>query len=268
MKRVEHLEVVTVCVGYADFLQETAKWNAGLFDRWIIGTLASDEQTRWVCNKFNLECFVSEDVKIHTKDGKGFNKGRLVERLLQQTSNQGWRLHMDCDIALTHRFRHLLNVAELDESFIYGCDRGNLHSWEDWQKLIASGYMQGGSWAYHCQNSFPKNVKLDVGDRFVHPKMGFVPIGFFQLWHSSQDEWNGIRHKTYPTEHSSASRTDVQWGLKWDRHKRAVIPEVIAIHLESEKVPKGTNWNGRTTKWFGPPIQYGPKYGHKKPGSC
>lgn len=267
IKSVRHLEAVTVCVGYADFLQATAQWNAGLFDRWIIGTLASDEQTRWVCNRFNLECLISDDVRRHTHDGKSFNKGRLIERLLQQTSNNGHRLHLDCDIALPHRFRHLLDIAELDDEFLYGCDRANIHSFEDYQKVVASGYLQGGSWAYHCQHSFPKTVKVDVGDRFIHPKMGYVPIGYFQLWHSSQDEWNGIRHRTYPSEHSSASRTDVQWGLKWDRHRRSVIPELIALHLESERVSKGTNWNGRKTKWFGPLIKYGPKYGCKPGGS-
>lgn len=267
MKRVQHLEVVTVCVGYGDFLQETAKWNAGLFDRWIIVTTPQDEETRWVCNRFNLECLLTEDGHRHTRVQQGeFNKGRMIERGLQQTSNEGWRLHLDCDVALPHRFRQILEISDLQPDFIYGADRANIVGWEQWEQLRRTSYMQGASWSYHCQLQFPNGFK--VGDRFVHPQNGYIPIGFFQLYHSTQDEWKGIRVKTYPQNHSSAARTDVQFGMKWDKHKRAILPELVAIHLESEAVKKGTNWNGRKTKRFGPPNEKPPQYGHNKPGSC
>lgn len=267
---VSHLEAVTVCVGYADFLMATAPWNAGLFDRWLIVTTPDDEKTRWVCNKFNLEVLLCEDGSRHVREGHGykgitgFNKGRMIERALQQTSNVGWRLHIDADIAVPHRFRHILNVAELKKDHIYGCDRANIRGFDNWKKLVASGYLQGGSWSYHCQKQFPKGIESDVGDRWVHPHMGYVPCGFFQLFHSSQDEWRGIRVKPYPQAHSSAARTDIQFGLKWDRWQRSLIPELIVVHLESEKVPKGANWNGRTTKWFGPEW----KWPSQKPGSA
>lgn len=266
MKTIKHLEAVTVCVNYADLLQETAKWNAGLLDRWVIVTEPSDEKTRWVCNRFNLECILSEDGRRHTRDGKGFNKGRLIERGLQQTSDEGWRMHIDCDIALPHRFRHLLELADLQTDTLYGCDRAMIHSYEDWQKLIKTGYMQGGQWDYHCRTSFPAG--FEVGTRWTHPISGWTPIGYLQLFHSSQDEYKGIRVKPYPTNHSGACRTDTQFGMKWDRHKRANIPELIVAHLDSEKLPKGANWLGRTTKPFGPPIQIGPQYASKDRGSC
>src|ERR1035438_9099745 len=142
MKRIAHLEAVTVCVGYSDFLQETAKFNAGLLDRWIIVTTPDDDKTRWVCNRFNLEVLLSDDGKRHTRDGNGFNKGRLIERGMQQTSDEGWRLHMDCDIVLPHRFRHAIEVADLQKDTIYGADRAMVHSYEEWLKLKASEYMQ------------------------------------------------------------------------------------------------------------------------------
>lgn len=264
MKRIHHLEAVTVCVGYADFLQATAPWNAGLFDRWIIVTEPQDEQTRWVCNRFNLECVLSDDGKRHTRNGAGFNKGRLIERGLQLTSDEGWRLHLDSDMALPHRFRHLLELGDLQNDTIYGCDRALVRSYDEWKSLMATGYLQGGGWDFHCRTGFPQG--FEIGTRWVHPQMGYVPIGYFQLFHSSQDEWRGIRVKPYPANHSGACRTDVQFGLRWDRHKRAVIPELIGVHLESENAAKGTNWKGRKTKWFGPPIPSSPKYGHT--GSC
>lgn len=268
MRRVNHIEAVSVCIGYADFLQETAKWNAGLFERWLIITSPEDEETRWVCNRFNLEVLLSDDAKRHSKDNKGFNKGRLIERALQQTSNDGWRLHIDCDIALPHRFRDLIDVADLQKDTIYGCDRANIIGWDEWQKLKSTSYMQGANWSYHCQLQFPNGYK--PGDRWVHPSMGWCPIGFFQLYHSLSDEWAGIRIRPYPQNHSSAARTDVQFANRWDRHKRGLIPELIAVHLESEQVKKGANWQGRTTKRFGPPGEKPPQYAHsvQKPGSC
>ncbi len=273
MRKIHHLEAITVCVGYADLLQATAPWNVGHFDRWIVCTTPDDEKTRWVCNKYNLEVLLTDDGKRHARDkggfmgATGFNKGRMIERALHLTSNEGWRLHIDADIALPHKFWQILEVAELKEEHVYGCDRANIKSYDVWKKVIESGYLQGGSWAYHCQKTFPKGVEFTVGDRWASPEVGYVPCGFFQLFHSSQDEWKGIRVKTYPTNHSSAARTDIQFGLKWDRHKRSLIPELIVVHLESERLPKGANWNGRTSKWFGPPWKWhGTDSG--KPGSC
>lgn len=241
------IEAVTVCCDYDDFLQETAKLNRGLFDSWTIVTRPGDEKTREVCRKFNLRCVQSDDGE---RFGDPFSKGRLVERGLQHCGVDSWRLHMDADIVLPNDFRHRLLAADLQEDMIYGVDRVLVKSWDHWQQLKGSGYLEGGQYAYHCQTSFHQDA--EVGQRWAHPQFGFVPIGFFQLWHSSQDEWRGVRVKPYPLNHGTACRTDVQHGLQWDRHKRALIPELIVVHLESEPAKKGANWKGRLTKRFGP----------------
>ena len=41
-------------------------------------------------------------------------------------------------------------------------------------------------------------------------------------------------------------------GLQWARPDRILIPEIVAVHLESEPSAMGANWKGRTTKAFGP----------------
>lgn len=241
------IEALSVCIGYSDFLIETAKVNRGLFDTWTIVTEASDEATRNVCRRFNLRCILSDDGK---RFGAPFNKGRLIERGLQHLSADSWRLHIDSDIALPHDFKHRLEAADIQKDHIYGVDRIMLHSYEEWQKVLTSGYLNGGQFDWHCRLSFLDDKRM--GTRWTHPQFGYVPIGFFQLWHSSEDEWKGIRTKHYPMSHGNACRTDVQHALQWDRHKRAIIPEIVAIHLESEKTVRGANWNGRTTKHFGP----------------
>ena len=247
MNSIKNLEAVTTCIGYDDFLAETVKWNIPLFDRWIIVTDPSDTATREVCRKFNLQCLLSEDGK---KEKADFAKGRLIDRALKMLSADSWRLHIDADIALPHRFRHLLEMACLQEDMIYGIDRVMVKSWEQWQKLLGTGYMQGGQYNYQCYVQFPEGFQL--GTRWANPQVGWCPIGFFQMWHGSQDEWRGTWVKSYPTTHNTGCRTDVQHALQWDRTKRALIPEAIGVHLESEDSPRGANWKGRKSKRFGP----------------
>lgn len=240
------LEVCTVCVGYGDFLAETARQNRGLFDRWLVVTTADDAETREVCRHYNLETLLSDDA---TRGGADFNKGRLVERGLQQLSAGAWHMHLDGDVVLPPTFRLSLEAAHLDPSCVYGCDRLMVRSWEEWVRLRDSGALaEQHTWHY----SVNPTRGLPLGTRWVSPSQGWVPIGFLQLWFQAEAEWHGVRVKTYPLGHGDACRADVQYGLKWDRRKRQFLPEVFALHLESEPSKLGANWRGRTTKRFGP----------------
>ncbi len=73
---------------------------------------------------------------------------------------------------------------------------------------------------------------------------GWLPIGFFQLWHAQ----SGITR--YPEGHTNAAREDTLFPAQWSRSKRALIPEILAYHLESENAVMGTNWQKRTTQPF------------------
>jgi hypothetical protein len=236
-----NIEAVTVCVGYADFLQVTAKYNHGLFDKWIIVTSKDDTDTRELCRKLSIQTILSDD---HLRDG-GFNKGRLIERGLQHLSSDGWRVHLDGDIVLPQNFRNILQASHLHEDNIYGADRVMIRSRADWNRLLQTGWISND---YHCRVNMPKG--FEVGARWAHHNEGYCPIGFFQMWHSSQDQYKGTRIKPYPIHHNDACRTDVQFALQWDRQHRLLIPELVVVHLESEPAPLGANWNGRTTKKF------------------
>lgn len=240
------IEAISVSIGYGDFLAAVAPCNRHLFKRWLVVTEPADTETREVCRRYNLDTLLTED---HSRDGV-FSKGRLVERGLQHLSAGSWRLHLDADIALPANLHHLLRAVHLNENCIYGWDRLMCRSYAQWQVLKASGYLQG-QLDYHCRIHYPPG--LEFGTRWAHPQEGYVPIGWCQLWHSNADEWRGVRVRSYPRDHGAACRTDVQFGLQWDRRQRVFLPEIIAIHLESESAPKGANWKGRTTKRFGPP---------------
>lgn len=239
------LQALTVCINYADFLEEAIKHNLQHFSRWLIVTSPDDHDTRNLCRRNGLQCLLTEE---HKKDG-GFSKGHLIERGLQHLGNNGWRVHIDADIVLPHKFSQWIETTHLDEDCIYGLDRIMVRSHEDWVKLQSMGYLDNQH-AFHCLVNFPEGYR--VGSRWAMAQTGWVPIGFFQLWHAKSEYWSGIRSRPYPSQHTDCTRTDVQQSLQWDRRKRILIPEIIAIHLESEACPTGTNWKGRKTKRFGP----------------
>lgn len=245
-----NIEALSVCVGYDDFLQVSARHNRGLVDRWIVVTTEADGATKECCRKWDIELLLTDE---GTRDG-AFNKGRLIARAQRLLSANSWRLHIDADIVLPSNFRNALAMADLDERKIYGCDRVCVKSWQSWLDLLNSGYL-GHQHDYHCRVIFPKGV--EVGSRWASPKEGYVPIGFFQLWHARADEFISFQHRNYPQAHGTSSRTDTQMPLQWDRRLRELLGEVIVVHLESEESEMGANWKGRKTKRFEPPI--GPK---------
>lgn len=239
------IEAVTVCVGYSDFLTETAAQNRALLDRWVIVTNHDDEVTVDLCHRLNLECIRTGDF---TQRGDIFNKGRAVERGLGMLAHDDWLLHLDADVALPMDFRESLLDADLDIECLYGADRHMLVGWDEWQAWKARGSTRG----YHC---YQRTLAHKVGARWVDVRYGYVPIGYFQLWHHSQDVRHGIRTRRYPEWHSSAARADVKFALQWDRRRRQLLPEVIVAHLESSPAQTGANWNGRKTPLFGPEAQ-------------
>lgn len=239
------IEAVTVCVGCADFLRESAKANAHHFDRWVIVTSKADHETFAVCREFNLPCLQTDDFY---RDGDAFNKGRAIQRGINALSCAGWVLQLDADIILPHLFRQAIGSAELDPAKIYGADRQRVVGWPAWVKVRDSDWRQH---SYHCYvRTHPDH---EFGHRWASPTDGYVPIGYFQLFHGSAAIKFGVHQKPYMAHHSNAARGDVQFAMQWDRRDRELLAEVIVWHLESEPAKLGANWSGRTTCRFGPP---------------
>ena len=250
------IEAVTVCVGYADFLEVTVQRNRKFFTRWVIVTSPEDKDTLQVCHRHNVDVITTRDFERNGKcvhEGKVFNKGRGIQRGFNNLSCKDWVLHLDADIVLPPEFPNALDMAHLSETKLYGCDRQMVVGWDAWQRIQGSGYRQHGMHCYVLPHD-----KYPVGTRWASPRDGYVPIGFFQLTHGSNLTRSGIWHRPYPDHHGHAARSDVQYGLTWDRRDRELIPELMVWHLESEPGDVGRNWNGRTSKPFGPSARPGP----------
>jgi hypothetical protein len=176
-----------------------------------------------------------------------FCKGAGINFGLKELDRDDWIVHLDADIALPPMARRVIETADLDKNCLYGIDRFIVPSFEAWIQFLACPALQheNGSWLH--LNSFP------LGTRVWLPHTGgYLPIGFFQMWHGSS------KILSYPEQHATAARGDVQFATRWPRNKRHLLPEIVGYHLESEKSPHGTNWAGRQTAAFGPDPVFSP----------
>jgi len=231
------IEAVVVCVNYSDFLAVTLPKNIELVDRLVVVSHYDDKATHRLCDKFSVDCIKTD---VMYDDGDKFNKGRAINLGLSNLRHDDWILHLDADIMLPHRFRHAIKMGKLDKSYLYGADRLDTISYENWEKNKWRTIPQH-QWRFMVtpQSEFP------VGARLLHLEYGYCPIGYFQMFHSS------VR-RNYPIVCGSAEHSDVLFAVQWSRDHRILAPEFFVYHLESERTPMGVNWDGRKTKPFGP----------------
>ena len=230
------IEAVTVCVDYADFLTETIGQTLNAVDRLVVVTTPADKETQELCRKWSVDCYPTH---VFFEDGDVFNKGRAINYGLAHLRHDQWILHLDADIYLPHRFRQMLRYTKLREDTIYGMDRLNTRSYENWR---------ANKWRTEPQHQYRFMVtpteQFPVGSRLVHQELGFLPCGYFQLFHQSHK-------RVYSVNTGGAEHSDAMFAAQWE--KRTIIPEAFCYHLESESGgAMGKNWRGRRTKRFGP----------------
>jgi len=233
------IEAIITCCDYSDFLSEVLPHNRVLFDKTVVVTAPEDSNTRRVCEFWNVTC-IPTDV-FETRWGK-FAKGAGINVGLQALDKDGWVLHLDADMLCPPLTRKLLTEADLDPTMLYGFDRHMCQGSAAWRQFLALPQLQ------HESNTWIHLDKFPIGTRLMIERTGYIPLGFAQLWNPAASQVF-----EYPEQHATAARTDVQFATKWPRAKRALIPEIVMYHLESDDASKASNWSGRTTAPFGPP---------------
>lgn len=230
------LECVTVCVNYGDFLAWTLPFNKFHFDNMVVVTSTADVETQKLCEYWHVQC-------IHTDvcfEGDGFNKGKMINAGLERLGGNAWVVHMDADIFLPPHFRDIVQAISLDESCIFGLDRMMCRDFAAWLQYFMAPKVQHENDIYVHPGPFDMGVRLSGRSHG-----GWFPLGYFQMWHQ------GHTKRAYPTQHTSAARGDMQFATSFPREKRQLLPECIAIHLETSSEGMGANWNGRKTPRFG-----------------
>lgn len=246
------IEAITICVNYSDYLAHTILFNKQLFQRMIVVTDCSDRRTRDLCEHHHVQC-ISTDV-FYGEDGeKAFDKGAGIRYGLNFLQMDGWVAHIDADIALPPRTSAILPNLGLDPAFLYGLDRMMCPNFDAWAKYVSQPDVQHSCDAFISPGAFPLGHRLGL----LNGGDGYIPLGFFQLWNPQA---SGVTD--YPS-HGSAARSDVRFALQWPRAKRHLLPEVLAVHLETERGEvggHGLNWRGRRSPHFGeqppPPKPY------------
>ncbi len=236
---MSRFEAVTVCLDYADFLDQAMPANLPHFDDWVVVTSRDDESTLRVCERHGVRTIFCP---YFTKNSSPFNKALGINLGLAHLKCSDWMIHIDADTVLPANFRKLVENADLHKDAIYGIDRVNCPSWNEWQRYRACGSPHQKHYLIQPPGGW------QIGTRLSHFDYGgYVPIGFFQMWNRES------RITRYPTtQDAGTEHTDVLHGLQWARPDRILIPEIVAVHLESEPSAMGANWKGRTTKAFGP----------------
>ena len=235
------LEGIIICVNYSDFLKNTLPHNKNFFNKLVVVTDSNDKETKKVCEFYNVQCVITDD--FYDGDSKIPNKAKGINAGLKNLSCDGWVLHIDADVWLPPLTKHILEHYPLVGDRIYGIDRMMCNSYSEWYNFINNiSYPVHEGWIYLHLHTFP------IGQRIVqYQGEGYMPIGFFQLWNP---KISGIT--TYPVEQPGYDRTDVLHLKQFPPEKRDFIPDLVCVHLASQKHAQGQNWLGRSTKEFRP----------------
>lgn len=114
------LQAVTICINYSDYLEVTAE-NRRHFDRWVVMTVKEDTRTRFVCDRYGIEC--RDSVHFHPR-GAGFNvrwnKSPIINEGLDFLDPDVWYLLIDSDVLLPRDFRRRLEGLPLERDCLYG----------------------------------------------------------------------------------------------------------------------------------------------------
>ena len=229
------LECVIICVDYADFLAWTLPFNRPHFDRLIVVTSTTDKKTQKLCEHYHVRCVQTD---AFFRDEKAFDKAAGLNIGLEQLELKDWVAVMDADIMLPPRAKEMIERSQPNKDFIYGIDRVNCPNFESLMDFISEPEMQYFGQAFVAMNRF------DMGARLVC-EQGYVPIGFFQLYHPKCSQT--LRYCERHDSHGNHS--DMNHASQWPRNRRGFIPEVIGIHLSSDGDSQN-NWRGRKSKAF------------------
>ena len=220
------LEAVTACVGFDDLLDITLGVNHPHLDTMIVVTSHDDKATQSVAKKHGAICVQTD---LFKKNGRNFNKGAALNAGMGRWQYNGWRLHIDADIALPDNARRLLfNHTQLDRNCIYGADRVDVIGTESLGALRTN--------PQHSWSAFVAPGGA-VSPRYLDPLRGYVPIGFFQLWHCSCE-------KPYPFSLGTGAHDDVMFAEEWPSANRRLLPSVVCAHLCAQPPKLGENWDG------------------------
>ena len=222
------LEIVIACVGFDDVLDVTLANNISEVDTVIVVTTHDDRRTHGVAQKHGA---IVVPTDLFFKNGRHFNKGAALNAGFGHFQYHGWRAVVDADIAFPSNFRRMLfNHTHLEKDSIYGVDRVDLVGKEE-IGMLNNKRQHIDSYFVHSDHHRP------VSHRYVDHLYGYVPIGFYQMWHAKTQ-------KPYPYSLGTAAHDDILFATQWPNSHRHLIQTSFVYHLCAQEPSVGENWDG------------------------
>jgi hypothetical protein len=232
------IEAVTVCVDYADFLACTLPSIRAAVDELVVVPSPDDKRTRELCRQEEVRTVVTTAMHDH---GRRFSLGAALDAGQRALPLREWALVIDADIVLPPKTHRTLDRLRLDREKLYGIDRVHCRGWDNAARFSAIPRA-----VFDVEVPFLRD--FPVGARISLPDGGYVPCGYFQLWHAG-----ATGYRDYPIDPAgTAGGCDMLHSVRFPRQYRELIPEIVGIQLETATLsdPVGVNWAGRQTAEF------------------
>ncbi len=217
------LQILSVCVGYDDFLEITLPTWRAWSDYITIVTTRADKATQFTSMEPGVSSFISD--AFH-RGGATFDKGGALGEAIQvvtaDLTPDDWLLILDADIVLP---QYSLDLSKLDKTMIYGAPRRYCETLADWRRVCRTG-----------RSDF---LHLEFGGRINRQISGFFQLGNWGHWQKVCPE--------FYCSNRTAALSDVWTSQKWGFGNQRFLPGLQVIHLGKNKV----NWSGRRTQRFG-----------------
>lgn len=229
--RPKKVELLMVCVGYADFLRATLAWNMKQFDRTVVVTSSDDLDTQRVVKEAGATLVISDR---HKENGAVFNKGKLINEGFKALDFDDWVMLSDADILFMPDFRQEFAKRIWNPGVLYYGTRYN---------TPPNGILK---WV----ERFKKNPEIIRQQPLGNPADNQLPWGYFQLFNCRAGT---IRDRVkdrliYPENFTTAGGVDKKFHEGWPANRKQLSPPDIfkTVHMYHGRL--GTNWAGRRSR--------------------
>lgn len=216
--KLNRVVMITVCIGQADMLKKTLKYNHREADLIIVVTEKEDTETVKECSLFeNVVVQFTEKKNLY---GAIFNKGAMINDGIRRAESEGykWVLLTDDDIVFPKGFRNSVVTKTYNPGTLYFAERVDCDG-KDIDKLITG----------------PISVKRMF---FENPGKNRRAWGYFQLFRTDSSFLGG---KLYSEEYFSAGHVDKEFMRRWPKERR-FFTGIRLMHIWHGE--HAINWHG------------------------
>ncbi|MBF0528889.1 MAG: glycosyltransferase family 2 protein [Deltaproteobacteria bacterium] len=226
-RRLDRLQGVLVCVGYADFLHWTLPLNIEHFDRLVVVTSSEDTATRKVAERCGAYLVISDSWR---DGGAAFNKGKMINAGLAVLDPDTWTILTDADTILPDHLRPSLLQLTLNRNVLYFAPRFNIP--DNNQEAWLEGYVRG----------------REGLDQVIFQYA--APYGYFQLFHPQAEAIKSPFPRIYSENFHNAGGVDLHFMSLWQKpfHLSEVL-DLPTFHISHGSF--ATNWSGRISSRLG-----------------